>query len=384
MKVGVDATGWTFRRGYGRFLRNALGHLVELDPETTYVLYVDESCAAAALPAGARRRGVRLTSRPVPDQTRPLRDVVRLTRAVRRDALDAFLFPAVYGYLPLLRVPTVVGVHDLIATDLPELAMPTRRARLSWRLKERLAVRGATVLFTVSEGSRAAIARRFGLPEGQIGVVPEAPDPVFESRGDEEVAAARASVGLAPDEPYLVYAAGISAHKNVETLLEALAGVATEGSPPPRLVLAGDLDDNPFLSIAQRLRGEVVRLGLEERVLFPGFVSDDVLAALYTGAVAAVVTSLAEGFGLPAIEAAACGAPAILSDLPSHRESLGDAALYFPARDAAALRDHLVRVVSDEELRRSLGSRGRQAVARLTWDASARRLRELVRRAVDE
>ena len=92
----------------------------------------------------------------------------------------------------------------------------------------------------------------------------------------------------------------------------------------------------------------------------------------------AVVPSLAEGFGLPAVEAAACGAPVIVSALPAHRETLGDAAHYFPPRDVGALRAELERVLVDPELRRTLGENARQAVARLSWDAAAEKLREVV------
>jgi glycosyltransferase involved in cell wall biosynthesis len=376
MRVGVDATGWTLRRGYGRFERNALGRLIEIDPETTYVFYVGET-DAAELPAGAERRLVRIRGVPVADETRPLRESMRLMLAVRRDAPDAFVFPAVYTYFPVFGVPTILGVHDLIATELGGLALPTRRARVSWRLKERLAVRRATVLFTVSEGSRTAIARRFAVPTDEIAIVRQAPDPVFRPRSEEEVAAARARVGLRAGDRYFVYAAGISPHKRLDTLVDAFAATGSSA----RLVVAGDLDENRFIPVGEELRGRVARLGLGERILLPGFVPDDRLAALYTGAVAAVVPSLAEGFGLPAVEAAACGTAVILSDLPPHRESLGDAALYFPPGDIAALQGRLERVLEDEALRRSLAAQARAAASALSWDAAAEELRDLVRRA---
>jgi glycosyltransferase involved in cell wall biosynthesis len=377
MRVGVDVTGWTRRRGYGRFERNVLRRLIELDAETTYILYVGET-SPADLPAGAERRRVRVCGAPVADETRPLRDSIRLMLAVRRDAPDAFIFPAVYTYFPVFGVPTILGVHDLIATELADLTLPTRWARVSWRLKERLAVRRATVLFTVSKASRAAIATRFGVPEEEIAVVRGAPDPAFRPRSEEEVAAARARVGLGRGERYFVYAAGISPHKRLDTLVDAFAAVASSA----RLVIAGDLDENVFIPVGDELRSRVARLGLDDRIALPGFVSDDVLAALYTGAVAAVVPSVAEGFGLPAVEAAACRTAVILSDLPPHRESLGEAALYFRPGDVLALRAQLERSLADEELRASLAEQGRAAVARLSWDATAERLRELVRRAV--
>lgn len=368
MRVGVDATSWGNRRGYGRFARNAVGRLVALDPETSYVFYAVDD---VELPDGATRRRVGASGR-------GLLDLVRLGVAASRDGLDAFLFPSVYTYFPVLRVPTVVGVHDVIARRHPELTLPRRRDRAFWLLKERVAVRRAAAVFTVSEASRAELARTFGLAPERVAVVPEAPDPIFEPRPREAVARALGELGLGQDERFVVYAAGLSPHKNVETLLEAFASLPLNGSAPARLVLAGALEDESFHSAADSIRERIGRLGLGDRVLLPGFVSDEQLACLYTAASAAVVPSLAEGFGLPAVEAAACGAPVILSALPAHRETLGDAARYFPPRDADALRAELERTLRDPELARSLGEQARAAVAGLTWDASAHGLRELV------
>ena len=219
-------------------------------------------------------------------------------------------------------------------------------------------------MFTVSEAARAEL----GL---DVAVVPEAPDPVFEPRPREAVERALAGLGLDPADRLVVYAAGLSPHKNVETLLDAFAALGSNGSA---LVLAGALEDESFLSAADSIRERIGRLGLKGRVLLPGYVSDEQLACLYTAAAAAVVPSLAEGFGLPAVEAAACGAPVVLSELPAHRETLGDAALYFPPRDAGALRAALERALAEP----GRGERARAAVAELSWDEAGRRLRELI------
>jgi glycosyltransferase involved in cell wall biosynthesis len=146
----------------------------------------------------------------------------------------------------------------------------------------------------------------------------------------------------------------------------------------PRLVIVGDLETEVYVSAASTVRTEIARLGLEDAVLLPGFVSDETLACLYSEATALVVPSLGEGFGLPAVEAAACGAPAILSDLPAHRESLRDAALYFPATDVRALTAALARVATDSDLRAQMSERGRAATSRMSWDDAACKLRELI------
>ena len=375
MRVGVDATSWSNRRGFGRFARNAVSRLVERDPGTEYVLYVDPHANGFSLPPAATPRAVRASARPA-EESRPAAELLRFGWEVSRDRLDALLFPSVYSYFPVVGVPTVVGVHDVIADQLPELTLPSRKNRLLWRLKEGMAVRRATRVFTVSAASREAVGRRFGIDPERLAVVPEAPDPVFGPRGEEALRAELDPLRLEPGG-YYVYAGGISPHKNLELLIDAYAGFA-EGPGAPPLVLVGDMDDDSYLSAAAGVRRRIAAHGLEDSVRLPGFVSDETLACLYAGARAAVLPSLAEGFGLPAVEAAACGAPVVLSDLPAHRETLGSAGLFFPPTDRAALEAALHRVNGDAALRRSMGGRACEAVSEMTWDATADRLGELL------
>ena len=383
MRIGVDATSWVNRRGFGRFTRNVVARLVALDPGTTYVLLLDEASAAATdLPAGAEQLVVRL-GRPASeaassDSNRSLQDLVRLARAARRTRLDAFLFPSMLTYFPVPGVPTVVGVHDTIADDHPALTFPNRRGRAFWMLKQRIAMRTAARLFTVSAASREAVARRSGISPDRLPIVPEAPDPVFFFRLRAEVDPVLKRLGIDGRGGFVLYAGGISPHKNIETLLDAYARVAAGRDPVPSLVLVGDLERETYLSAAAIVRRRIDELGIGANVSLPGFVPDETLACLYTAATAVALPSLAEGFGLPAVEAAACGAPVLLSDLPAHRESLGDGGLYFAPRDTAALAEALTTMLDDPAAREALAARGSAAVAGLTWDAAAERLRGLL------
>ena len=382
MRVGIDATSWMNQRGFGRFTRNVVSRLVDLDEDNEYVLFLDERTGAVAdLPARALRREVTLRQTAArsatADSQRTPGDLLRLTRAVDPRRLDLFVFPSILTYFPVVGVPTVIGIHDAIADQFPELTMPTFRARAAWWAKERLAIRSARRVFTVSEESRRLIAERFALTEDAIGIVSEAPDEVFGPRTAEELEAELGPLGLERGR-YFVYAGGISPHKNVETLLDAFAALRDERGEVPRLVLVGELRGDPYLSAAASVRARTSELGLDEDVVLPGFVSDERLACLFAGSLAAVLPSLAEGFGLPAVEAAACGAPVILSDLPAHRESLGDGGLYFPPRDAHALTDRLGALMDDDDLRRELAERGRGNVGRLSWDAGARELQAVL------
>jgi glycosyltransferase involved in cell wall biosynthesis len=385
MRFGVDATGWGNRRGFGRFTRNAVTRLVARDADVEYVLVVDrETASRPDLPASASMRVVD-TSRPPLDgaaegSRRGTADLLRLGRAVRAERLDAMLFPSLHTWYPPLGTPALVGLHDTIAHDFPQLAHPAARDRLAWRLKERLAVRGSRMIFAVSHASRDAVCSRYGLDPESVAIVPEAPDPVFTPRDGAAVAEARLAFGL--PKRYLVYAAGISPHKNVEGLVDAYAGLAREVADAPPLVLAGGLEEETFASASGAVRQRIAEYRLEDRVLLPGFVADEALARLYSGALVVVNPSLAEGFGLPAVEAAACGAPLVLSDLPAHRETIGDAALFAPPGDVPALTRALLTMLRDDSLRASLAVRAQAAVAARTWDAAADALASLLRRAV--
>jgi glycosyltransferase involved in cell wall biosynthesis len=382
MRIGVDGTSWTNRRGYGRFARNAFGRLVELDPEVTYVFVIDEDSARAAeFPPGAERLVVRLSRPPLEAATaesyRSPVDLLRVGVAASRARFDALIFPSVLTYFPAVGSPTIVGVHDLIAVDFPELTLPSRRARTFWELKQRTAIRLARQVFTVSESARRDLSARLRTPAEKLAVVPEAPDPVFWPRPRAEVERALGMLGLGPTTSYLLHAGGISPHKGVETLLAAFAALART-EPTLALVVAGALDDEAYLSSAGSVRERIADLSLADRVVLPGFVPDETLACLYSGAAAVVLPSLAEGFGLPAVEAGACGAPVVLSDIPAHRESLGDEAIFFPPRDADVLAERLRQLFGSEMLRRSLAERGHRRVQRYTWEASAEALRRLV------
>jgi glycosyltransferase involved in cell wall biosynthesis len=378
--VGIDATLWRNRRGYGRFARNAVAALVAADPTVRYRLYVDPETAPFVSVPGAELRCVRLERRPdvaaADGSSRGPRDLLRFAWAVRADAPDAFLVTSLLTYVPIPGVRLVVGLHDTIPRELPELVLPDRRARALWRLKERDAVRRAARLFTVSAASRASLAKAFGLPPERLTVVPEAPDPVF-----TDAAGSEPPLPVRPGEPFVLCAAGgISPHKNVETLLEAYARLNHDA---PRLVVVGALADETYASSASSVRARAARLGLGDRVVFPGYVPDEVLAALYRRAKVVVNPSRAEGFGLTAVEAAACGAPLLLSDLPAHRETLGRAALLFDPLDAGELAARLGELLADEALRSRVARRCAEAVSGRSWSAAGLALAGLVHGAMN-
>jgi glycosyltransferase involved in cell wall biosynthesis len=386
MRVGVDATIWPNRRGFGRYCRNVVTRLVELDPGSEYVLVADGKCPPGVAPP----RGVRWQEVSVRRQAstlltssgrRPVVDIVRLSRAARRARPDAFLFPSVDTYFPVPGVPAVVGLFDAISDERAEDMLPERRARLLWRLKQRLAVKGAAGLFTISEASRAALSTRLGIAPERLAVLPGAPDAAFFPRDAGEAEGELTKVGLHPDEPFLLYAGGIGPHKGLEVLLDAYVSLASRREAVPPLMVPGPFDEPAYEAVTARERARAAAVPRPGAVRFTGWVEDPTLACLHTRASGVVVPSLAEGFGLPAVEAAACGAPVVASDIPPHLETLGDAALFVPPGDPSALSQALERLLDDPALRDDLGRRAHQAAGRLSWERSATGLRDLLHQA---
>lgn len=380
MRFGVDATCWSNRRGYGRFTRGVARALVAAAPPEEIVLYADADTAELIDVSRARVRRVQVGTPPAAAASagsrRSVLDLVRFARAVARDRPDAFLFPSLLTYVPVRRVPLVVGLHDAIPHELAEHAIPGRRARVLWRLKEHDAIGRAASLFTVSEASRVALGRALSIPAERLAIVPEAPDPVFVPNPPAP-APLPADLGTAPF--VLCAAGGVSPHKNVGTMLDAFA-LLPDGATPS-LVVVGALEDETYASSSADVRRRLDTRGLNDRVVLTGFVPDDVLATLYREALVVVNPSRAEGYGLPAVEAAACGAPLLLSDVPAHRELFDEAAAFVDPASAEAIAACLGELLAQPELRAGIAARCRAVAERLTWDAAADRLLPLLREA---
>ncbi len=331
VRIGIDGSCWTNRRGFGRFTRSLVGEMLTRGDGHTYVVLIDAP-SAPAVDLPGRPEIVRVGVRDAPalaasasGNRRPT-DVFRMTRAAHRARCDVFFFPATYSWFPVPGIRSVVTVHDAIAEMRPDEIFEDRRSRVLWTLKQRAAVRTARRIVTVSDSARVEIERELGIDPSRITVIHEAPDPRFQPTDRNLHAEVRARYGLG-DGPYVLYVGGISPHKNLEVLIDGFERVAGEHESV-RLVLVGDTEDDPFLSSTDRLRDVIARSPARDRIGFTGYVSDEDLVLLYGGATASVLPSRGEGFGLTAAESAACGTPVVASTLPALQELLGDTALY--------------------------------------------------------
>jgi glycosyltransferase involved in cell wall biosynthesis len=299
-----------------------------------------------------------------------------MSRAVSRQRFDVFFFPTRYTYFPLLcRTPTVQAFHDATPERHPSLVFPSPYHRALWGLKSWLALKQADQLVTVSEDARRQIAAAFGLDADCIRVITEGPDPIFgprDVRGSDQVL--RTRYRLPAVVPLVLYVGGISPHKNLDGLLRAMRLLRDQGVERWHLVLVGDYRGDSFLGCHDELVALAGQLGLSEHVSFTGFVPDEDLVVLYNMAALLVLPSMGEGFGLPAVEALACGLPVAASRGSSLPEILGEAGVLF---DPASRDDMAVCIgglIGDEARRRRLRLAGLERVRQFSWDVAARKM----------
>jgi alpha-1,3-rhamnosyl/mannosyltransferase len=256
--------------------------------------------------------------------------------------------------------PIVVTLHDLIPMHLPHLFTPGRR--LLYRASLSLALRASAAVICVSEATLSDLNSAFRLDPARLFVIHEAAAEHFRPVSRNELERVRARHHL-PDE-YILFLGSNKPHKNIPALIDAFSRLR---SAPP-LIIAGS-EDPRYLQARKR----AAQFKAQERTIFLGGVPEEDLPALYSGARAFVFPSLYEGFGLPPLEAMACGTPVACSDIPSLRKTAGDAALLFDPKEPEAIAAALERLLTDAALREDLRERGLRRAAELTWDAAAQR-----------
>ena len=380
MLVGVDATCWANERGYGRFTRELLTAMVALAPEWRFRCFVDARARArfdldaANVECIEVHQAVSPTAAAAADGNRSPIDMLRLTRAVAAHPSDVFFSPSVYTYFPLPpRIRSVVTVHDAIAERFPELTLPSPRARLFWKAKVSLALWQATTVLTVSDFAANEIAEVLGVPRARLRVAVEAPSPVYRpSTSPAAIAAVAARLGLPPGARWIMYVGGFSPHKNVH-LLAAAHGrlLARLGDATPWLVLVGKLSGDPFHGAQGQIRAAIEEAGTAVRVLWPGFVSDEDLRELHSASIALALPSMNEGFGLPAVEAAACGSPVVATTASPLPQLLAGGGVFVAPGDLDGLTEALWQLTTDAAAHATLSAAALARASALSWRTCA-------------
>jgi glycosyltransferase involved in cell wall biosynthesis len=275
---------------------------------------------------------------------------------------------------PLLQpCSTIVTIHDESFALFPEFFRGANAAYL--RLFTRLSCRRAARIIAVSENTRADVMRLYGVPGERVQVVPHGVDARFFPRPASEVAEFKRAHSL-PDH-FILFVGTLEPRKNLVKLIEAFSNLQSRISNL-KLILAGGKGwyyDQIFAAVE--------RLDMQDEVIWAGYVPTDDLPLWYNSADVFAFPSRYEGFGMPLLEAMACGTPVVTSNASSLPEVAGDAALLVPPDDVGALADALARTLTDADLRQALHAKGLARAATFTWEETARRTAAVYRHALE-
>ena len=377
MRIALDASLAARRgTGTGRYAALLVERLVALDRDDDYVLYFRRTDGADN-PLRALE-GPRVTKRTTDAPLTLLRLHVNLPIRLASDGVD--LYHSLGFFLPWLwRGRTVVTIHDIHPVIQREhWGWPGQRAdNLVLRAHIPLALRQARRILTPSEYVKRTVCEHYRVAPDRIVVTPHGTDPFFlEAPTAEELEASERRVAAGR---FLLYVGALAPHKNVAGLLRAFARLrARPEAEDVRLVAVGESTGR----YRERALAPLIQeLGLGGAVALTGYVGDEILRALYHRAAALVLPSFGEGFGLPVLEAMACGTPVVTSRVSALPEVAADAALYVDPRDPDDIASAMGRLLGDEALRQDLAAKGRARAATFSWERTVAQVLRAYREA---
>ncbi len=363
MRIGIDvriSRGWA--TGVGQYTINLLNHLAQIDQRNEYLVLTNP--AAPQVPVAAPER---FTFLPTPIPIASAKQIFVLPVLASRLGLDLHFNThplAAPLWLPCKTVSLLLDVYPInFPDDYP------KTVNLYYRTVVRAAMRTRQAILAISNHTRRQAARALWLAEDKITVVPLAAGRQF-----------TATAGINDDEvirryhlrrPYVLYHGNKRPHKNLPRLIAAFA-LVNQSCPAVSLAITGpDNPAEPADNLAS-VRVAVAEHRLQDSVIYTGLVADDDLPAVYRGAAILTMPSLDEGFGLPALEAMACGTPVVAANRGALPEVLGEAGLLVDPLNVPALAEAIGRVLSSSALRQQLSSRALKQASLFSWERTAR------------
>lgn len=354
----------SFRRaGVSHYIEQVLLHLAQIDRANHYTVYTTRGLdqAALGLPANFVVKPSRL---PTINPRVRIPWEQGIAPLILRGTAD--LYHGCLNVAPLLSpVPTVITIHDLAFIRFPQTFRAYNRIYLD--LATRLSARRASRILAVSEHTKREVVGLLGIPPERVIVTPNAARSHFRPPAPAAIEQLRTRHGL--PERFVLYVGTLEPRKNLTTLLEAFALVSRSVPDVPLLIGGGK--GWMYEPIFARLE----QLNLRDRVKFAGYLPEEELPLWYAAATVFVFPSIYEGFGMPPLEAMACGTPVITSNTSSLPEVVGDAGLMVSPTDPVALAEAIRRVLVDADLRAELRQRGLARARRFSWaDTAAKTL----------
>lgn len=373
MRIGIDARFWS-EQGHGRYIRNLVYELEKIDRENEYVLFLRESDFEKCQVQSSKFTKVKADVR-----WYRLKEQLILPWIFYRANLDLLHVP--HFNIPLLYFkPFVVTIHDLTVSHFTSIRSTTLPMPV-WKLKRffyhvivHQALHRAKKIIAVSKFTKSEIRKVYPtVKEEQIVVTLEAVEQAFVNKGqkiaidDPHIESIKTKYGI--NHQYLLFIGNVHPHKNIDRLIRVADRLSNELSGNLQLVLVGK--DDYF---QKRLKKET---NDSKAVVWTGFVLDDELISLFKGAAAFVFPSLTEGFGIPPLEAMACGTPTIVSKAGSLPEVCGKAALYINPHDEEDMATKIKLLLTDPQLRLTLIQEGYQQIKQFSWKKMAKQTLEV-------
>jgi glycosyltransferase involved in cell wall biosynthesis len=357
--------------GINGYIFNLLNALPEADPSFTYTVFTGQQAQPPEHKRMTTRRAAWATGRPTHRILWEQAIQPAALRQVQPDLLHALAFVS-----PVVsRIPTVVTVYDLSFVHYPEVLPAARRLYL--RLLTRYSCRRARRVIAISHSTARDIAHTFGIQQDRIDIAAPGVGPQFRPLSAEQVTTFRLQNGL-PDR-FLLFVGTLEPRKNLAMLLQAYAALPAADRAAVHLVLAGG-KGWMFEDIFQTVEA----YNLRDTVHIPGYIPAEALPLWYNAADVFVYPSLFEGFGLPVVEAMACGTPVLVSNVSSLPEAAGNSGYCLPPDNDSAWTDALYTAIHDPDWRRQAGQSGLEHAARFTWENTAIQTVASYRRALHQ
>lgn len=377
MKIGIDARLLNYRRGIGTFVYHLITELSISSKLNQYLLYVDDRSSISSIPADDR-----FTYRILRPVLYPIWEQFSLPRAALHDQIDVLHCPANTAPLNLSsKVKLVLTIHDVMYM-MPTSMLPLspsfyqRLGRLYRRVVTPRVVQHAAIITTVSEQSRRDIFSYLGPQSVRIDVTREAASPKFCPLTDSKLLdKVRKQYQL--QDKIILALGGIDPRKNTLRIIEAFAAFLHAGMSGYKLVIVG-LPKTAH----SNFRLAASNLGIDSNVIITNFVPEEDLVALYNLAETFLYPSLYEGFGLPVLEAMACGTPVITSAVGSIPEVAGNAALMINPTSVESIAQGIKDVVTNAEMKILLREKGLAQAKRFSWQQMTQQMLSIYERVI--
>jgi glycosyltransferase involved in cell wall biosynthesis len=361
MRIGIDARMYSTKfTGIGRYVKELIDTIAEIDTENEYVIFFNDEEYSRYFPPNPR-----ISKRRVSAGYYSVKEQTSLVSALNREELDLMHFT--HFNAPILyKKPSIVTIHDLTLSKFPGQNKTSFVHKLGYQMTIKNIINKAWKIICVSENTKQDAIKMLSANVEKISVIYEGISSEFVPvDAPEAIQSVTSKYNIS--KPFFLYSGAWRKHKNLPNLVKAYNLFRNMYGTENQLVLAGKVDPN-----YKEVQETISSLGLSAHIVIPGFIADEDMAAMYSAARSFVFPSLYEGFGLPPLEAMACGTPVAVSNISSLPEICGNSAEYFDPNNPEDICKAMHQTFDNEERRNALIQSGLEHVKTFSWDKMTR------------